>query len=79
MAGAMLYQARGCGFCHTINGAGAKNAPNLNGLAGRRTREWVEGHFGEPKKFTPNSQMPAYKFNEEELDQITSYLMAIPK
>ena len=79
MAGAMVYQARGCGFCHTINGAGAKNAPILNGLAGRRERDWVEGHFADPKKFTPNSQMPAYKFNPEELDQITSYLMAIPK
>jgi cbb3-type cytochrome oxidase cytochrome c subunit len=39
----------------------------------------VEGHFADPKKFTVNSQMPAYKFNAEELDQITSYLMAIPK
>jgi cbb3-type cytochrome oxidase cytochrome c subunit len=79
MAGAMLYQGRGCGFCHTVNGAGAKNAPILNGLAGRRTREWVEGHFEDPKKFTANSKMPAYKFKPEELDQITSYLMAIPK
>jgi ubiquinol-cytochrome c reductase cytochrome b subunit len=79
IAGAMLYQARGCGFCHMVNGTGARNAPNLNGLAGRRTREWVEGHFADPKKFTPNSQMPAYKFSPEELDQITTYLMAIPK
>ncbi len=79
VAGAILYQARGCGFCHTVNGAGAKNAPILNGLAGRRTRDWVEGHFADPKKFTPNSQMPTYKFNPEELDQLTSYLMAIPK
>lgn len=77
--GAMLYQARGCGFCHTLNGAGAKNGPVLNGLAGRRSREWVEGHFGDPKQFAPGSQMPAYKFNDEELDQITTYLLAIPK
>jgi ubiquinol-cytochrome c reductase cytochrome b subunit len=79
LAGAMLYQARGCGFCHTVNGTGGKNAPVLNGLAGRRTREWVEGHFGDPKKFSPNSQMPAYKFTADELNAITSYLMAIPK
>ncbi|MFM2123640.1 MAG: hypothetical protein RL328_91, partial [Acidobacteriota bacterium] len=45
VAGAMLYQARNCGFCHQINGAGGKNAPVLNGLASRRTRAWVEGHF----------------------------------
>ena len=28
---------------------------------------------------SPNSQMPAYKFTPEELDQITTYLMGIPK
>jgi len=79
VAGAMLYQARGCGFCHTLNGAGMKNAPILNGLAARRTAEWVQGHFADPPKFSPNSQMPAYKFTPEELDQITTYLMGIPK
>ena len=79
IAGAMLFQSRGCGFCHMVNGAGGKNAPVLNGLAGRRERDWVEGHFADPKKFSPNSQMPAYKFTAEELDQITSYLMEIPK
>ncbi|MEO8098043.1 MAG: cytochrome b N-terminal domain-containing protein [Acidobacteriota bacterium] len=77
--GAMLYQARGCYLCHSINGTGAKNAPILNGLAARRTRDWVEGHFGDPKKFSPNSPMPAYKFSPEELHSISSYLMAIPK
>lgn len=79
IAGAMLYQERGCGFCHTLNGAGAKNGPILNGLAARRTREWVEGHFAEPKKFSPNSPMPAYRFTAGELDAITTYLMQIPK
>lgn len=79
VAGAMLFQERGCALCHTINGSGEKNGPILNGLAGRRTREWVEGHFADPKKFSPNSQMPAYRFTPEELDQITTYLMAIPK
>ncbi len=79
IAGAMLFQSRGCGLCHTVNGSGAKNAPVLNGLAGRRDRAWVEGHFGDPRKFSPNSQMPPYKFKPEELDAITSYLMEIPK
>jgi ubiquinol-cytochrome c reductase cytochrome b subunit len=79
VGGAMLYQARNCGFCHTLNGSGGKNGPILNGLAARRTRDWVEGHFDDPPKFSPNSQMPAYKFSAEELDAITSYLMEIPK
>jgi len=79
IAGAMLYQARGCGFCHTLNGVGGKNGPILNGLAARRTHDWVEAHFGDPPKFSPNSKMPPYKFTPEELDEITTYLMGIPK
>jgi cbb3-type cytochrome oxidase cytochrome c subunit len=79
VAGAMLYEARGCAFCHTLNGSGAKMAPILNGLAARRTRTWVAEHFADPPKLSPNSEMPAYKFNPQDLTAITDYLMAIPK
>lgn len=79
IAGAMLYEARGCGFCHQLNGSGAKMAPILNGLAARRTRSWIADHFADPAKLSPGSQMPAYKFNQKDLDFITDYLMAIPK
>jgi ubiquinol-cytochrome c reductase cytochrome b subunit len=79
IAGATLFQSRACGSCHTLNGVGAKEGPVLNGLAARRTRDWVSGHFGDPPKFSPGSQMPAYKFNEKDLAAITNYLMAIPK
>ena len=79
IAGAMLYEARGCAFCHTLNGSGEKMAPVLNGLAARRTRTWVAAHFADPPKLSPGSQMPAYKFNQQDLNAITDYVMAIPK
>jgi cbb3-type cytochrome oxidase cytochrome c subunit len=79
IAGAMLYEARGCKFCHTLNGSGEKMAPVLNGLAARRTRDWVAEHFADPPKLSPNSEMPAYKFNPQDLKAITDYVMAIPK
>jgi ubiquinol-cytochrome c reductase cytochrome b subunit len=79
VAGAMLYESRGCGFCHLMNGSGAKMAPVLNGLAARRTRTWVADHFADPPKLSPGSVMPAYKFNPQDLKTITDYLMAIPK
>jgi ubiquinol-cytochrome c reductase cytochrome b subunit len=79
IAGATIYQNQGCGGCHTLNGTGAKMAPILNGLAARRTSDWVEGHFADPPKFSPNSQMPSYDFNPKDLAAITNYLMAIPK
>lgn len=79
IAGAMLYEAHGCAFCHTLNGSGEKMAPVLNGLAARRTRAWVAEHFADPPKLSPNSEMPAYKFSPQDLKAITDYVMAIPK
>jgi ubiquinol-cytochrome c reductase cytochrome b subunit len=79
IAGAMIYEARGCAFCHFLNGTGAKMAPILNGVAGRRTRTWIAQHFEDPPKLSPGSEMPAYKFNDQDLKAITDYLMSIPK
>jgi ubiquinol-cytochrome c reductase cytochrome b subunit len=76
--GAMLYQKTQCGICHQINNLGMKLGPPLNGLSHRRKREWVAEHFADPKKLVPGSTMPPYKFKPEDLENITSYLMALP-
>ncbi len=77
--GAIVYNMNQCSMCHELNGVGGKMGPPLDGLASHRARDWVEGHFADPKKFTPGSTMPAYKFNRQDMDRITSYLMLIPK
>ena len=77
--GATIYQNSQCGFCHELNGVGQQMGPPLNGVGGRHTREWLEGHFNDPPKFSPGSTMPAYKFKAQDMDRIVSYLMAIPK
>jgi mono/diheme cytochrome c family protein len=77
--GAMVYQASHCDMCHQLNGVGQKTGPPLNGLADHRARDWVEGHFGDPQKFSPGSAMPPYKFNSHDMDRIASYLLEIPK
>jgi len=75
--GAMVYQHNGCAACHQVNGAGMKIGPSLDGLAQRRSREWVEGHFADPRKLSPGSVMPPYRFTPRELERITSYLLAL--
>jgi hypothetical protein len=37
------------------------------------------GHFGNPKKYSAKSSMPAYKLKPQDLELVTSYLMAIPR
>jgi ubiquinol-cytochrome c reductase cytochrome b subunit len=76
--GAMLYHENNCGACHQVNGVGQKTGPALNGLASRRSRDWIEGHFLDPQKFSPGTTMPPYKFSSRDLDRITSYLLALP-
>jgi ubiquinol-cytochrome c reductase cytochrome b subunit len=77
--GAMVYEANSCGSCHRVNGQGTELGPDLNGLASRHPREWVEAHFRDPAKLSPGSPMPAFDFDAKDMDRITAYLMALPK
>ena len=77
--GALVFQANHCGTCHMVNGVGMKVGPPLNGLAKRRTRQWVEEHFADPEKLSPGSFMPPYKLAPKDLDNLTTYLFALPE
>jgi ubiquinol-cytochrome c reductase cytochrome b subunit len=77
--GAMVYQANDCASCHKINGVGDELGPSLNGIGERRDRKWIEAHFADPPKYSPNSIMPNYTFKPNELKLITDYITAIPK
>jgi ubiquinol-cytochrome c reductase cytochrome b subunit len=76
--GALIYQANHCGACHMVNGVGMKIGPPLNGLSKRESRSWVEDHFANPQKLAPGSIMPPYKLSPKDLENLTSYLFALP-
>ncbi len=77
--GALVYQANQCGACHRVNGVGMQIGPPLNGLAQRQSRSWVERHFADPQKLSPGSIMPPYRLAPRDLDNLTSYLFALPE
>ncbi len=77
--GALVYQANDCASCHKLNGIGDDLGPPINGVGERRDRAWIEQHFADPAKFSPESMMPPTKFKPEELKRITDYITAIPK
>jgi len=76
--GAQIYQDRNCGTCHVVNGVGVKLGPALNGLANRRTQDWVEKHFVNPQALSPGTIMPAFPFSSDEMKAIVSYLFSVP-
>ena len=54
------------------------STPPLNGLSKRQSRGWVEDHFADPRKMAPGSIMPPYKLAPKDLENLTSYLFALP-
>jgi ubiquinol-cytochrome c reductase cytochrome b subunit len=76
--GAMLYQSNHCNVCHQANGVGMKTGPPLNGVAQRRTREWLEEHFINPQKLSPGTPMPPYKFSSKDMDRMITYVLSVP-
>jgi len=77
VAGAQLYMTKNCGICHAVNGTGGKSGPPLNGVAIRRDRAWLEGHFIDPQKFSPGTMMPVYKFDRTDMDNMLSYMATL--
>lgn len=74
---ARAYQANQCAMCHMINGSGMSVGPPLNGVAKRRTREWLAQHFADPQKLSPGTVMPPYRLSPQDLDDLTEYLFAL--
>ncbi|HZT31000.1 MAG TPA: cytochrome b N-terminal domain-containing protein [Bryobacteraceae bacterium] len=78
VGGALIYQTSNCGACHQVNNVGMKIGPPLNGLRKRRSRPWLERHFRDPQSVSPNTIMPPYQFNARDVDNLISYLFALP-
>jgi ubiquinol-cytochrome c reductase cytochrome b subunit len=75
--GVKVYVASACNTCHKVNGMGGAIGPALNGLAYRRSKEWVNAHFLEPQKLSPGSIMPPYHFTEHDRDSLVLYLFSL--
>lgn len=77
-AGQRLYQSLGCSNCHMINGVGGTSGPDLTAVGSRRDREWLLGHFKDPKAYVPNSAMPSFgHLSEKDLNDLTDYMVEL--
>lgn len=77
-AGQKLYQSLGCSNCHMINGVGGTTGPDLTAVGSRREREWLLGHFKDPKAYVPNSAMPSFgHLSEKDLNDLTDYMVEL--
>jgi nitric oxide reductase subunit C len=76
-AGQLVYQSQGCSNCHSINGIGGTMAPDLTHVGSRHDHDWLFGHFKDPQKYVKNSAMPPVALSDEEIGQLTAYMMTL--
>ncbi len=76
-AGQLVYQTQGCSNCHSINGIGGTSGPDLSKVGMKHDKDWFIGHFKDPQKYVKNSAMPAISATDEEIDQLTAYMLTL--
>lgn len=76
--GAQVYTLNSCGSCHKVNESGGDVGPKLNGLAARRSREWIVKHFENPQSVSQGTIMPAFHFQPGQQKAIVDFLLSLP-
>jgi ubiquinol-cytochrome c reductase cytochrome b subunit len=77
IAGAQIYVEKACGSCHQVSGEGGSIGPSLNGLVNRRNADWIKLHFVAPRRLSPGSIMPPYRFQQSEEGVLVAYLLSL--
>jgi mono/diheme cytochrome c family protein len=65
---------RGCKSCHKIDGEDGELAPDLTFLGLVREAAYIVDHLSDPRKHTPDSNMPNFWLAESEKKAIAAYL-----
>lgn len=75
-AGWAQFQRAGCAQCHSILGQqGQSTGPDLTNVGERWKAEQIAQLVREPRRFFPNTMMPAYtNLTDEEVNTIARYL-----
>src|SRR2546427_543138 len=79
VSGRALYERFGCMGCHRIHGAGGAVGPDLSYVGDQRDRDWLIKHFRDPQSTSPGSIMPKFPLNEQELNDLTAYMLSLKK
>jgi ubiquinol-cytochrome c reductase cytochrome b subunit len=77
--GRALYERLGCVGCHRIHGEGGAVGPDLSYVGDQRDRDWLIRHFRDPQSTSPGSIMPKFPLNEQELNDLTAYMLSLKK
>ncbi len=75
--GMAQFETQRCLACHRIKGRGGVMAPDLWGVADRRSAEWILRHFQAPQEVTPGTVMPRFLLSDSDFRDLTAYLLTL--
>ena len=80
--GRNLLSREGCVHCHTVklpDGSTMKatdDPPSLSHIADKTTREWIFAWLKDPQAYAPTSTMPNFKLSDDDLRDMSAFLIA---
>lgn len=78
--GKAVFARFGCTGCHRVHGEGGAVGPDLSFVGDARPeREWHLKHFRDPQSVSPGSIMPKFPLNDQELNDLTSYILSLKR
>jgi ubiquinol-cytochrome c reductase cytochrome b subunit len=78
--GKAVFARFGCVGCHRIHGEGGAVGPDLSYVGDAKPeRAWHLKHFRDPQSVSPGSIMPKFPLNEQEINDLTSYVLSLKR
>jgi mono/diheme cytochrome c family protein len=71
----LYYEKYACNACHRINSKGGTIGPDLTVVGARLRPEWIGYHLRDPKAFVKNSLEPVFNFTENEIKDLSAFLV----
>lgn len=80
-AGASLYGESFCASCHAVQNAagtlvGGDIGPELTRIGSKAKAEWLQSWLRDPRIYDPDTRMPHYRFNDQQIALLTGFLEA---
>jgi hypothetical protein len=77
--GRELFRKKGCLACHQIGNDGGAVGPALTNAGSRLRPGYIFTHLKDPQKMVPGAVEPNYNMSDEEVLEITKFLMSLEK
>ena len=75
--GETIFRMARCISCHLVDGKGGTIAPDLVNITTKVQLDWLFDWIKNPRAYQPNTKMPHYRFTDQEILKIITYLNSL--